>query len=104
MKLLIPLAVVGVAAASFGLYMLKASTPAPLANTPVAQTTPTPTPAITPIQTKESLDAILQSADATTSAEQAAAASAEISGSDQSLSAEDQVLKSLNTTAGTYAN
>lgn len=103
MKALIPLAALGIIAAGFGTYALKVSMEVSAPGAPIVGARPTPV--ITPIQTNESLDAILRGIDSTASAEQSAAATADISSTDQTLSAEDQTLRSLNTsTSTTYAN
>lgn len=104
MKLFVPLAILLVIASGVGLYTLERSKPAPIPLR-INQAAPSPTPVVTPIQTKESLESILGSTDSIVAAEQSVAGSAELSGSDSSLSAEDQTLRSLNTsTSATYAN
>lgn len=101
MKLFIPLAVVCVIGSVVGLYLLEQGKPTPI---PVQTTSKTPTPkaVITPVQTTESLDAILRATDPSTAAEQSAATTAEVNSADTSLSAGDKSLKSLNTQASTY--
>ncbi len=102
MKVFIPLAVLGIIAAGFGTYALKVNMEVSAPGAPLVLTRPTPV--ITPVQTNESLDAILRGIDSTASTEHSVAATADIQSADQTLVAEDQTLRALNTsTSTTYA-